>query len=81
MTGRDRITVELGEQWRIYQMAALPGWTMLGTVHQGERAGALAKSRTGQLVMMNGGVVRSLDQRKAVPALDAAQAEVLAEKK
>lgn len=70
---RDRITVTLGGAWRLYQYAPPPGWEVLGVVHRGLEAGALARSRSGQLVQLNAGSARSLDQRKALAALHAAQ--------
>lgn len=71
---RGRIEVVLGTGWRLYQMRELPGWEMLGVVHRGVLAGALARSRTGQYVQMNAGAVRSLDQRKVLSALASAGA-------
>ena len=71
---RARLTVTLDGPWRLYQRAALPGWQMLGTVQRGLELGALARSPTGQLAQLNGGAVRSLDQRKAEAALAAALA-------
>ncbi|WP_046059713.1 hypothetical protein [Paracidovorax citrulli] len=75
MTGaqRGRIEVRLGTGWRLYQLVAPAGYEMLGTVRQGERAGALARSRTGQLVQLNAGSLMSLDQRKAEAAVLMAQ--------
>ncbi len=73
-SNRARITVLLGDHWCMYQRAALPGWVMLGTVQIDLEIGALARSRTGQLAQINGGAVRSIDQRKAEAAIAAAQA-------
>lgn len=69
--GRGRLAVTPGGPWRLYQHAPLPGWTMLGTVQRGMVIGALARSAAGVYAQINGGAVRSLDQRKVQAALDA----------
>lgn len=74
-SNRDRLTVTLGGPWRFYQYAAPVGWQMLGTVQRGVMdIGALARSPAGLLVQLNAGAVRSLDQRTALAALQAAGA-------
>lgn len=72
MSNRHRLTAAPGGPWRIYQLAAPPGWQMLGTVQHGMDVGALAKSPAGLLVQLNAGVAKVLDQRKAEAALAAA---------
>jgi len=72
MTNRARLTVTLGGPWRLYQHQPPPGWQMLGTVQLGMEIGALGRSPVGVLAMLNAGAVRSLDQRKARAALEAA---------
>jgi len=70
---RNRLTITPGGPWRLYTHP-LPGWEMLGTVQLGMEIGALARSPAGLLVQVNSGAVRSLDQRKALAALQAAGA-------
>lgn len=72
MSNRDRLTMTLGGPWRLYTHP-LAGWEMLGTVQRGMEIGALARSPAGVLAQINAGAVRSLDQRKALAALEAAQ--------
>lgn len=73
MSPRGRLIVTPGAPWRIYQHIELPGWQMLGTVQRGHDIGALARNtQTGALVMMRGGAVSMLDQRKAAASLAAA---------
>jgi hypothetical protein len=67
---RDRLNVTVGDAWRLYQLTALPGWEMLGTVQRGLEIGALAKSAAGVYAQINSGAVRSLDQRKVIAALE-----------
>jgi hypothetical protein len=69
---RARLTVTLGGPWRLYQHATPPGMQMLGIVQRGMEIGALARTQTGLLVQVNAGAVRTLDQRKAQAALEAA---------
>ncbi|AVS73926.1 hypothetical protein [Paracidovorax cattleyae] len=72
MSNLAKLTITLDGPWRLYQHAAVPGWEMLGTVQRGDEIGALARVKsTGILVMMRAGVVSSLNQRKALAALDA----------
>jgi len=73
MTQRAKLVVHHGGPWRHYQWTELPGWEMLGTVQRGHEIGALARNtQTGALVMMRGGAVSMLDQRKAAASLAAA---------
>jgi len=66
---RDRLIVTPGGPWRLYTNP-LQGWEMLGTVQRGMDIGALARSPAGLLAQVNSGAVRSLDQRKALAALN-----------
>lgn len=68
---RGRYTVQLDGKWRLYTRP-LVGWEMLGIIQRNHDVGALARSPAGVLVQVNAGAVRSLDQRKAAAALDAA---------
>lgn len=70
---RGRLTVTIDGPWRLYTHP-LPGWRMLGTVQRGMEIGALAQSSGGALAQINAGAVRSLDQRKAAAAVEAARA-------
>jgi hypothetical protein len=73
-----RIIVDLDAPWQVY---LLPGdlrrtdveW--IGTVRRGSgETGALGRlNATQQLVQVNAGVTRTLDQRKAEAALEAAK--------
>ena len=69
MSNRDRLIITLDGPWRLYTHP-LPGWEMLGTVQRGMEIGALARSPAGLLTQVNSGAVRSLDQRKALAALN-----------
>lgn len=70
---RARLEICSGGAWRLYQLAAPPGWEMLGTVQRGHEIGALARhQQTGNLVMMRAGAVSMLDQRKAAAAIESA---------
>lgn len=73
---RARLEVTLGVGWRPYQTIPPRGMTMLGTVTRGiGDTGALALvEATQQLVQLNAGAIRTLDQRKARAALEAARA-------
>ena len=70
LTNRSRLIVTVGGPWRLYQHTAPPGMQMLGTVQRGMEVGALARTQAGLLVQVNAGAVRSLDQRKALAALN-----------
>lgn len=63
---RGRLVVAVGGPLRLYQRAAPPGWTMLGTVQRGMSIGALAKSGDGVYAQLNAGVVAPLNQRKVM---------------
>lgn len=70
---RLRITVDPAGKAGLYQHQSLPGWDVLGTVTRGADTGALIRNgHTGIYAMANAGVIRSLDQRKAEAALNAA---------
>lgn len=69
---RGRLTVLMGGPWRLYTHAALPGWTMLGTVQRGMEIGALGLSPAGVYAQINAGAVRALDQRKVRAAIGGA---------
>lgn len=68
MDNRARLIVTPGGPWRLYTHQ-LAGWEMLGTVQRGMEIGALGRSPSGELVQINAGVVRVLDQRKAHAAM------------
>ena len=72
MTGlnRGRYTVQMGGLWRRYQVTALPGWEMLGTVQRDMEIGALALSPAGVYAKITAGAIRSLDQRKVRAAIE-----------
>ena len=69
LTNRARLIVTIGGPWRLYTRA-MSGFEMLGTVQRGMEVGALARTQAGLLVQVNAGAVRSLDQRKALAALN-----------
>lgn len=74
---RARLTARPNGPWRLYAGAGwpLPGWTMIGTVTRGiGDTGALGLSAAGIYCQINDGVVRSLNQRKIIAALDDAHA-------
>lgn len=71
MSNRDRLTITPGGPWRLYTHP-LPGMEMLGSVQRGMEIGALGRTQAGLLVQVNAGAIRSLDQRKARAALEAA---------
>jgi len=66
---RHRLAVDLSGNWRLYTQHTTPGTEMLGTVSQGDRTGALARTEAGVYVMVNAGAVTSLDQRRVKAAL------------
>lgn len=70
---RGRLVVGISGNWRLYTHP-IPQMQMLGTVQRGAEVGALARTPAGQLVQINAGAVRRLDQRKAEAALVAASA-------
>lgn len=69
---RARLSVVLDGPWHIYTRG-VTGWKIIGTVQRGLEIGALAVSPLGLYVQLNAGAVRSLDQRKAAAAIDAAR--------
>jgi hypothetical protein len=74
-SNRARITVDPAGPWAIYWgNRPLPeGSTALGVVNRGVGdAGALLRTPAGLYVQGNAGVLRNLDHRKVVAALDAA---------
>ena len=42
---RGRYAVQLGDAWRLYQVAPMQGWEMLGVIERDGECGALARSR------------------------------------
>lgn len=71
MTGlnRGRYTVTLGDGWRLYSNTVPAGSMALGTIERDGERGALIRTPAGLLAMLNGGAIRSLDQRKAKAAI------------
>ena len=71
MTGlnRGRYTVTLGDGWRLYSNTVPAGSIALGTVERDGERGAIIRTPAGLLAMLNDGVIRSLDQRKAKAAI------------
>lgn len=67
---RSRLSVQLGGPWQLYQRTELPGWQMLGTVQRGMEIGALVRSPAGVYAQVNQGAVKTLDQRKALKAIE-----------
>lgn len=74
MTGlnRGRYTVHLGGNWRLYSASAPDGWIVHGVIDRGGQKGLLVESPASILCQLNAGTIRSLDQRKARSALQAA---------
>lgn len=70
---RGRYAVQLGDAWRLYQVAPMQGWEMLGVIERDGECGALARSPAGLYVMLNAGAARALDQRKVAAALAVAE--------
>lgn len=68
---RKRLTIQQPGKPRLYQLADISGWEVLGTVTRGESdTGALVRNRqTGIYAQANAGAIRSLDQRKVLAAL------------
>lgn len=70
--GRSRITVERPGKPGLYQLAALPGWEVVGTVTDADGTGALVRNAaTGVYCKANAGALRSLPQHKVAAALSA----------
>lgn len=74
MTGlnRGRYTVQKDGSWRLYSNTIPAGSAVLGTIARDGERGALIRTPANLLAMLNDGVIRTLDQRKAQAALDAA---------
>lgn len=71
---RSRITIERPGQPGLYQLAALPGWEVIGTVTDAAGTGALVRNaRTGVYCRANAGALRSLPQHKVAAALQSAE--------
>lgn len=69
-SGRSRITVERPGKPGLYQLAALPGWEVLGTVTDAAGTGALVRNlATGVYCRANAGALRSLPQHKVAAAV------------
>lgn len=66
---RNRLTIELGEKWKLYTKLLPEGAEALGVVSHAGETGALVKMATGKYVQINAGVMRSLDGRKVNAAL------------
>ena len=66
---RNRLTIELGDKWRLYTKTLPEGSEPLGVVSHAGETGALVKMATGKYVQINAGVMRSLDGRKVNAAL------------
>jgi hypothetical protein len=70
--GRSRVIVERPGKPGLYQLAALPGWEVVGTVSDADGIGALVRNKaTGVYCRANGGALRSLPQHKVLAAIDA----------
>ncbi|MGL0786511.1 hypothetical protein [Xanthomonas translucens] len=68
---RGRLTIERPGNPGLYQIAALPGWEVIGTVTDADGAGALIRNKaTGIYCRANAGALRSLPQRKVEAALN-----------
>lgn len=69
-THRSRVSVDIPGRPRLYQLAPLPGWEIIGTVTDAMGAGALVRNlHTGAYCRANAGVLRSLPQAKVLAAL------------
>lgn len=71
---RVRLTVEVGDKWRLYTNTIPEGAEAIGVVSRGELGdmGALVKLSSGNYVQINAGVLRNLDGRKVAAALGTA---------
>lgn len=70
---RGRLSVQPDGKWRLYTNLVPAGWRALGTITRDGETGALVESPAGILCQLNAGAIRSLDQRKARAALEAAR--------
>lgn len=69
---RGRITIEQPGKPRLYQLADIPGWEVIGTVTRAGDTGALVRNlNTGIYAQANAGAIRTLDQRKVLATLQA----------
>ena len=69
---RSRVHVDIPGRPRLYQLAPMPGWEVVGTVSTADGTGALVRNtRTGMCCRANAGALASLPQRKVAAALDA----------
>ncbi|QEL55569.1 hypothetical protein [Chromobacterium paludis] len=67
---RSRIHIEQPGKPRLYQLSDLPGYQMVGVIHQGNRTGALVRhTASGVYGMAYRNEVRPLDQRRVKAAL------------
>jgi len=71
-TNRGRLTVDLGGKWRLYTNTIPANSRAIGTITRDEcDTGALVLiEATSLYVQINAGVLRSLEQRKVVAALE-----------
>lgn len=68
--GRSRIIIERPGKPGLYQLAAPPGWEVVGTVTDADGTGALVRSlATGVYCRANAGALRSLPQHKVAAAI------------
>jgi hypothetical protein len=70
---RGRYSVNFSVAWQLYVHRIPVGWTVLGVIDRGGQTGALVESPAGILAQANAGALRSIDQRKARAALEAAR--------
>jgi hypothetical protein len=64
------LSVEIPGRPRLYQLAPLPGWDVIGTVTTKHHTGALVRNRiTGTYCRANGGALTSLPQGEVRAAL------------
>lgn len=74
-TQRSRVTVQVPGKPTLYQLAALPGWDVIGTITDADGTGALVRNKsTGLYCRANAGALRSLPQHKVEAALNDASA-------
>jgi hypothetical protein len=71
-TNNNRLTVEVGDKWRLYTNTLPDGAEAIGTVSRGGDVGALVKLSSGKYAQIKAGVLRILDGRKVVAALGTA---------
>lgn len=67
---RSRVHVDIPGRPRLYQLAPMRGWELVGTVATADGIGALVRNtRTGMYCRANAGVLASLPQRKVASAI------------